>query len=325
MRRLLSPALILSALAAPLIVGAQEFGGSIIPNLADGDQNLQTCAAGWKAVVIVVSGLVSFAIYIGIIIAILIAIYAGILFIFNSTNAEGIQRGKTLLTNAAVGLLLTLGAWLIVNTILVQLGVGGVAGATSALSQNGSLCIEEKELVANPIPSGGTATSTNPGRGTASGTCKVVTDASNPCSVQALSSTCFASRAQEASRICNVESAGGNPNIPSGSDRLNGGSGPSYSIGLWQINLTTTDTLKAGWGMDCRKAFSGACQGRNLVGRSKPGACYVKVTDEVLYHACVAAAKIPKNNSQAACQLYGKGTFQPWSFTANKCSVPKTL
>lgn len=324
MHRLSSFALCLSILAAPLVVAAQEFSGSIIPNLADGNQNLQTCAAGWKAVVIVVSGLVSFAIYIAMIIAVLVAIYAGILFTFGATNAEGVQKGKTLLTNAAVGLLLTLGAWLIVNTILVQLGVGGVAGATRALSQDGSLCIEEPDLTQNPLPTGDVFSASS-GRGTASGTCKVVTDSSNPCSVQALSGTCFANRAQEASRICNVESAGGNPNIPSGSDRLNGGSGPSYSVGLWQINLTTTDTLQAGWGMDCRKAFSGPCQGRNLVGRSKPGACYIKVTDEVLYHACVAAAKIPRNNSQAACQLYGNGTFQPWSFTANKCNVPKSL
>ena len=147
--------------------------------------------------------------------------------------------------------------------------------------------------------------------------CTVPSSSNSPCSVQSLSSTCFAASGAAASQVCMLESAGGQQAILSGSDKLNSGSGPSYSVGLWQINLTTT---KVG-GLNCPAAFSAPCSGAAIHNQGKVGWCSSTIKDQSLYSQCVAAAQNPQNNSQAACSLYNS-RLSAWQCSASRCSVP---
>lgn len=132
----------LGVLSLPLLTYAQGYFGPIVPAVYDDNGNLQTCAAGWEAVVIVLAGLVKFAVSFGIVIAVLIIVYAGFMFMLSATNPENLSKAKKIITNAVVGLLIALSAWLLVNTLLLALGYsGGVTGATSILGGSGNICI----------------------------------------------------------------------------------------------------------------------------------------------------------------------------------------
>jgi hypothetical protein len=117
-----------------LMAAVGTFSGPIVPETA------QKCAAGWGSLVQVIGNLIQFAIYLGIAIAVLMIAYAGFMWVLNPINPENRSSARKLLMNAAIGLVLTLAAWLIVNTLLNILGAGGVGGATSFLS-GGNPCI----------------------------------------------------------------------------------------------------------------------------------------------------------------------------------------
>lgn len=229
----------------------------------------------------------------------------------SSELVSGKEAGKETIRNAIFGLLIALSAYLILNTINPQL--------LSACLDN----LPKAEITIVPLADG--SYSSTGGMG---GSCTVPTDPKNACIPKTLANTCFANRATEASKICNVESGNGNSNAESGSDLLNNGTGPSYSIGLWQVNLTVHQV----GGLNCPAAFSGPC-GKGtatpsntgpFVGGPKVGNCSQKVINQTLYNQCVAAAKDTTKNTAAACNLYTKNgsSFKPWSYTANKCSIP---
>lgn len=116
-------------------------GWSIVPDVC----NCPGRAAGWGCVIGVMSNIIQFAIYLGILICVLMAAYAGFLWVLNPVNPENRATGRKMLMNAAIGLVLTLAAWLIVNTLLNVLGAGGIAGTTSVLG-GGPQCLEVKVL-----------------------------------------------------------------------------------------------------------------------------------------------------------------------------------
>lgn len=292
--------LVAAFLVVPVAAAAQDFSGPIIPSVVENGQNLQTCAAGWKAVVIVLAGLVDFAVYIAIIIAVLVAIYAGLLFVFNSTNPENLSKGKTILTNAAIGLLFALGAWLLVNTILTGLGAGSVASRTSILGGGNSLyCIPLRELATNELPSGGGATAGTP-RSTARGSCQI--QSSGPCSTANLGA--FGTAAGEASQICGAESSNG---TQLEGDRTT--EGKPVSFGLFQINTTVHSIA----GLNCPAAYSGRYTGSRK---------NITITDPVLYQKCKEAALNPTNNIAAAMRIYrqANNSWRDWS-TKKKCNL----
>jgi hypothetical protein len=153
------------------------------------------------------------------------------------------------------------------------------------------------------------------------GSCKIPTNPTNLCSVENLSKTCFSSIAVGASKVCNLESGG--RSICSGSDKLNRGAGPSYSCGLWQINLTVWSVA----GLDCPSAFTGPCGPNGTVGRKaglRIGNCTqsIRPGKEGLYQQCVAAANNPKINQEFTCSKIYKGNLTPWKTSARTCNVP---
>jgi len=131
---LLIPALALAATG--------DFTGSIVQG------SVQTCPGNWSSFLGIISRIIQFAIYLGIMIAVLVAAYGGFLLVMNPTMPENKAKAKSAFLNAAIGLVITLAAWLIVNTLLTVLGVsGGISGVTSKLGTydtSGSGCITEK-------------------------------------------------------------------------------------------------------------------------------------------------------------------------------------
>ena len=328
----LAPQLALAQSGLPLL----DPGWHIVPDAKELDPSCDAGAPlGIGGVMVLLQNLMNAAVSLTVIVMVLVIAYAGFLFITSPFNSENRTTAKTTLMNTVMGVLLVLAAWLVMDFVMKILYnpeanfAGEVIGPWNEVLVGGDACIKEGETKPlfgsfelsqrNPQVDPDTSIDRPAGGGTGrGGSCLVPSN--GPCSIATLQQTCFGSRAEGASRICNLESAGGNSAAKSRSDRLNGGSGPSYSVGLWQINLTVHKVA----GLNCPSAFTAPCGPKgSLVGPSKPGACYsqIKPGMERLYHECVAAAQVASENSKVACKLYDEGGFKPWSYSANKCKV----
>ncbi|MDR3548884.1 MAG: hypothetical protein P4M11_11590, partial [Candidatus Pacebacteria bacterium] len=190
---------------------------------------------------------------------------------------------------------------------------------------SGDSCIKKQSTPALPGLAGGSASQnanggaavTTTGSSSAAGSCTA--PSGGDCSVSNLSTTCFGSNASQAAQICNKESAN-NPNNLSRSDVTS--DGHSYSVGLFQINITNSFNQQVD-GQNCSAAFSGPCQGKNVVqSGSTAGHCSVTVTNTQLYNDCVTAAENPTNNINAACSLNNDGNsgWSKWS-TSSACNL----
>ncbi|TAK95556.1 hypothetical protein EPO05_03830 [Patescibacteria group bacterium] len=189
-------------------------------------------------------------------------------------NSSQAGTAKKIITDALIGLIVAMVAWLIlyvINPNLVNINISITKMAAPGEGGGGG--------------SGGGGT----------GTCTALQ--SGPCSESALKSSCFGSNGTKASGICAVES-GGNTNAESGTDKCSQ-DGKSVSIGLFQINLTQHKVN----GLDCPSAFTGGPY------TSKNHDC--KVVNESLYQQCVTAAKDSNTNIQKACEISGNGSS--WS------------
>ncbi len=157
--------------------------------------------------------------------------------------------------------------------------------------------------------------------GSGSGSCTVVTDPNNACYPNKL--TCFPDK-NLASKICNLESRGGNTGIMSGTDLCM--DGKSFSGGLWQINILANSRLLPG----CTGGFFTSDNG----GRSE-GSCaqYItnsrgvrycqfrscRITNVSMYNHCVIQARTPSVNTAAACSLMRTQGWSAWQTSYNAC------
>lgn len=331
--------MLMTSALMPVVVLAQEASnGSFGPIVAQpGSQCFcPGSAPDWGCVLQTVQNVFNVSISIGVIICILWIAYTGFMLMTSGSNVSRRQLAKQQALKVVTGLVILLSAWIIVDFVMKTVynpntsfegSYFGPWNQIWAPKEDGSdRCIVKRDPT--PITSGTLGIITGApsgsgggGGGGGGGSCTVMS--SGACSTAVLANSCFANRATEAAKICNLESRGGDPAAKSGSDRLNGGSGPSYSVGLWQINLTVHEVN----GLKCPQAFTMKCGPGNdsLIGSSKPGACRAEIKPgmERLYQQCVAAAQNPAHNTAVACRLYNESGFQPWSYSANKCGVPK--
>ncbi len=255
--------------------------------------------------------IIKLVIGISAVLAVVMIVMGGIEYM-GSELISGKESGIERIQNAILGLLIALGAYALLNTINPDL-----------LKSDINIPEAKVTVTLTELP-GGVYSSTGGAGAGIGGTCSVETKPDNACSSAKLANSCFGNRANEASKICGVESGGGRTDVKSGSDLLNNGNGPSYSIGLWQINLTVHEV----GGLNCPSAFTGKC-GKDTVVMSGPkvGNCSVSIKPDKmdLYNACVQAAQDPVKNTQVACKIYGEtgNSFTPWAYSANKCSVPQ--
>jgi len=135
------------------------------------------------------------------------------------------------------------------------------------------------------------------------GTCQVPQN--GLCSVANLQRySCLDGNTSQAAQVCFFESTG-NPGAESGPDKTV--DGRSFSIGLFQINLTAHIVA----GINCPSAFKKESDGWHIIKKD-------------VYTACVAAAKNPDNNIPIACTLSNGGTIwsKDWKQAAATCNLP---
>jgi hypothetical protein len=248
-----------------------------------------------------------------------LAFRAGIKLVTSQGNAGALSEAKSSFTNAFIGLIIILLAFLIVDTIMRQLvkGNGTIEGygpwsqvqcskqVEPELKREQFAGDEQFEAAVRNLA----ALRTNPGN------CQP--DPTGPCSESALRSS-FGSNALSAAIILGAES-GCNPSIPSSTDGTT--DGRSYSIGLWQINLAAHDITCNGETLDCTSAF------RYAGYRNRFNVRVMRIENEDMYRRCVAAASNPQCNSAKAAELFraSGNDFDDWACSATKCGIPTSV
>lgn len=136
----------------PAVASAAPFGlpDSIIP------KQCQDCAAAWRCVLATFDNLIAFALAFSFIVATLLITYAGFLWVLSPSSPSNIAQGKKILGGTVIGLVVTFGAWLIVNTLLGVLTNLTVGSATGVLTTQGAdnWCIKTKAVDVGTLSTG---------------------------------------------------------------------------------------------------------------------------------------------------------------------------
>jgi hypothetical protein len=125
------------------------FFGPIVPD------EINRCAAGWGAVIMIINRTIEFLITLIIVfIAPVMIAYAGFLFVVNPVNASGKEQAKKVLWNTVVGLVIALAGWLIVDAVMAVLykpPSGSTWGAWSSLVTSGgeAYCLIQEASLQN--------------------------------------------------------------------------------------------------------------------------------------------------------------------------------
>ncbi len=289
------------------------------------------------------------------VIAIVFAV-AGLRLVSSTGNVAEKESAKRMVTNAFIGYLIVLGAWLFLDFgMRVLLGGGFVStyGPWNAIS-----CVDQPESYTDSsglvfgasidqtcadlactvesaacTAGGGTPTVVSGSLNCAysataySGSCSPITDTSNPCHETNLVPY-FGARAAEASVICNKES-GGAP-VNSGSDLCCGPSGncsgaPSFSGGYFQVNILAHGDMVPGcspgsfFTPNGNNTIQGDCVRRNSGGVCTGWSC--SITDTAMYNTCMQGARDSATNFSIAQDLFNSRGFQPWSWSSRICGV----
>jgi len=164
------------------------FFGPIVPNGTNGQPDCNCLsvispntgesvpsAPDWGCIMQTVQNTVNFAITLGMIIAILYIVYSGFLFVMSAGNPSSREAAKTRITNVVIGLVVMLGAWLVIDFVMKRLyGESGLYGPWNAiLTEDGKPhCLQvakpptplagvEGQAPLGPSTTGGTGTGDN--------------------------------------------------------------------------------------------------------------------------------------------------------------------
>lgn len=135
MRRIFIFALATLMVFAPLPVMAQF--GPIVP------EECRSCPCGFGGVLAIIQNLVNFIIALAVIFATIIIAWGGFLYILSPANPGNRSLANKMLINAAIGLVITLSAWLIVDFVMKTL-YGGQHGPWNSIlygQTSGNSCI----------------------------------------------------------------------------------------------------------------------------------------------------------------------------------------
>lgn len=155
-------------------------GFHIIPDASELDSSCPEGAPlSFGAVMAVAQSALSIAISFAVLICIVIMTWAGFILVMSPFNAEGKSKARTMLANAAIGLLIVLAAWLIVDFVMKTLYNPNKAGwgPWNSILGSGPACVTESDRLGTlfsgsitaqdievsegwendtPVPSGGT-------------------------------------------------------------------------------------------------------------------------------------------------------------------------
>jgi hypothetical protein len=244
------------------------------------------------------------AVFIGIcaVLAVIMIIAGGIKYMVSELPASK-GDGKDMITNAVFGLLLALGAWLLLDTINPDLLKSdlNVPDATATVT----LSSDSNSIYTKPAAD--------------SARCTPFT--SGDCSVSNLNNT-FGSRATAMSKICNIESSGAANNVSTtdiGTDKQ------AFSFGLFQINLLANGSKVTGTnGESCTNLFvrsdNSTISGNNYIKKDSNGHysydAKVDPNKQAAYNDCKAALLNPTTNIQVASKLTSSNnSLSAWKYS----------
>jgi hypothetical protein len=96
--------------------------------------------------VLTIKNVIDFGFKIFVYIGILMIVIAGIAYIISSGNSSMMETAKGFLKNAVIGFAIMLGAWLIINTVMLVLGAKTNLGITEAGNWYTFKCIQQSQL-----------------------------------------------------------------------------------------------------------------------------------------------------------------------------------
>ena len=308
--------------------------GTLIPPACNCDQaggytangvTTPTSAPAWGCILATFQNAMTMAVELAtVLISIFIAL-AGFTYMTSGGSAEKRQLANKRLMNAVIGLLIVLGAYLLVDSLMKVIYHQGATDGTStfgpwnsilgtAADTNTQCLAPTKPPQALPALTGALA-GTNGGGGSGSastqtsavsagnGVCPV--QSSGPCSASNFSG--FGNVANTFSQICFNESANGallQSTVDIGTD------GQAVSFGLFQINISANPIGS----LNCQapNAFNAVYTSSNH---------NVHVTNQSLYNQCKAAALDPNQNIAEAQALYQAHGLSPWLADERKCGL----
>lgn len=292
-------------------------------------------APDWGCVLQVIQNIINVGVALGVVFVVLSIAYGGFLFMVNSTNPENIQKGRQVMLNAVIGLVVVLSAWLVVDFIMKILYEpstafeGGTFGPwNSILASNGKdYCIEPKDPV--PLTTGtveiltGDAPGGNSPVVSGGGPVSVSANGRGACNAKLVQAAAVSGGINMSAREANTIACIAGPESGCGTQMQNynwngaKSTPPSTAYGPFQITLKGNSTClnntacqKAAGvtgSLDCSKAF-------DRKGYAIPG---------TLLNQCrTAAANLSCSAVAASCIVAAnKGSYSAW--TGNKDSTAK--
>ncbi|QQS22532.1 hypothetical protein IPM19_02775 [bacterium] len=251
-----------------------------------------------------------FGISAGAVLIVFFIVYAGYIYMTGSEASK--TKAKQTLQAAFTGMAVMLGSFLLLNFINPELvnikRIQPPIFNAADLPSCEEIGFSDKCIITTGGSSGQVFNPSTGSGGAGAGSCKIMN--SGACSVENMK-LCSAWNPEDASRVCNLESAGGaNLTIASGSDKC--ADGTSFSYGLWQINLTYHQG---------QPYMPQACQ--KTLFNGKNFSCRLAVSKAEL-QACVSALGDVAAQTKVACGLYkGRGgNFKDWICSAYRCQIP---
>ncbi len=286
--------LAISSLALPHFThaGGIPYFGPIVP------ENINQCAAGWSALIVVINNIISFLITIAIVfVAPIMIAYAGFLYVVNPLDPGGINKAKGILTNTILGIVVALSAWMIVDAVMAVLTPNGqpfMQNWASLVTWSGDPCL----ISAGALQ---TLNQASPNSGalvtgvTASGNGAYVNGSSaalcntSACTPAFLQSVGFNSTQANVMSCIALTENGGNATGCNGN-----------ACGTFQIMLTVNNLV----GPDCGGTLycPSLCKGNNGAA-VQTAAC----------QPCVQAANNPKCNAETAQYLVSRSGYADWT------------
>ncbi|OGI90209.1 hypothetical protein A2911_02290 [Candidatus Nomurabacteria bacterium RIFCSPLOWO2_01_FULL_40_15] len=122
---MIKKSLIFIAISLMLLVPATSFAAGLVPPCGV-DPVTQKCIWGFNEFMILINTVIQFILFKMVVpIAAIMFAYAGFLLVTSGGETSKRTKAKTIFTNVAIGLIVAIAAWLIINTILSILGYKG--------------------------------------------------------------------------------------------------------------------------------------------------------------------------------------------------------
>jgi|GEM_PF-1293579 len=264
-------------------------------------------------------------------------VWGGIQYTLSRGNPAQLSDAWDRIVQAFIGILLLVGAGTIltiVNPGLTSLELPDLQTVDEAKYGANGLSLEPGQLNAAQIRE---LDETQPGWRKPTGSGKCVDGAGTECAQDRMSAACPQWDPAKASKVCMVESGGGNPLAKSSSDKC--ADGKSFSFGLLQINIAdhaTNPRVARLLPESCKNLFSPGGKGSCLDCRKggsgptcKRGVCFKwscrMIGTEERYEQCRREIG-GQQGLKIACYLYNAAPpnkkWQPWAWTAGQvCKI----